>query len=252
MIRKSAVFVLLILSFFASGKELKTLIKEVKPSVVGVGVSTPMESPSNSLQGTGFVIGNGQYIVTNYHVVSEPLDPEKVQHRVVFSGHGPNKIVHKADMVGFDPVHDLAILKIKTNLTPMVLGSDYLVEEGESIAFTGFPIGAVLGLYPATHTGIVAAITPDVLPTRTTEHLTVNMLDRLKQRFLIYQLDATAYPGNSGSPLYKKDDGTVIGVINKVFVAEGKESVLSKPSGITYAIPIIHLRKLAAKHNVEI
>ena len=80
----------------------------------------------------------------------------------------------------------------------------------------------------------------------------VEYKDRLQKVFLIYQLDATAYPGNSGSPMYRSDTGVVVGVINKVFVAETKESVLSKPSGISYAIPVIHLRKLAAKSNIAL
>ena len=63
----------------------------------------------------------------------------------------------------------------------------------------------------------------------------------------MFQLDATAYPGNSGSPLYNPDTGAVIGIVNKVFVQESKENVLQKPSGISYAIPIRYARALLAK-----
>ena len=54
----------------------------------------------------------------------------------------------------------------------------------------------------------------------------------------IFQLDATAYPGNSGSLLYDPETGEVVGVINKVFVKESKEAFLEKPNGITYATPV--------------
>ena len=54
----------------------------------------------------------------------------------------------------------------------------------------------------------------------------------------VFQLDATAYPGNSGSLLYDPETGEVVGIINKLFVKESKEVVLEKPSGITYAIPV--------------
>ena len=63
------------------------------------------------------------------------------------------------------------------------------------------------------------------------------MVHRLSAPYEVFQLDATAYPGNSGSPLYHPDTGVVIGVINKVFVKESKENLLKEPSGITYAIP---------------
>ena len=60
----------------------------------------------------------------------------------------------------------------------------------------------------------------------------------------MYQLDATAYPGNSGSPLYDPETGVVIGVLNMVFVKSTKENVLSDPSGISYAIPVEYLQRL--------
>jgi S1-C subfamily serine protease len=66
----------------------------------------------------------------------------------------------------------------------------------------------------------------------------------------VFQLDATAYPGNSGSPLYHPETAEVIGVINKVFVKEGRENVLAKPSGITYAIPVQYARQLLQNAGV--
>ena len=54
--------------------------------------------------------------------------------------------------------------------------------------------------------------------------------------FPIFQLDATAYPGQSGSPLYDGASGEVVGIINMVLVKSTKESALSQPSGISYAI----------------
>ena len=60
----------------------------------------------------------------------------------------------------------------------------------------------------------------------------------------------TAYPGNSGSPVYHIESGEVVGVINKVFVSQGKESALSAPSGISYAIPVKHVDALLKKRNL--
>jgi len=67
--------------------------------------------------------------------------------------------------------------------------------------------------------------------------LTPELIKRLKASYEIFQLDATAYPGNSGSPLYEEQTGQVIGVINSVFVKRTKEAAIENPSGIAYAIP---------------
>ena len=65
--------------------------------------------------------------------------------------------------------------------------------------------------------------------------------------FPVFQLDATAYPGSSGSPVYDPENGDVIGIVNMVLVKGTKESVLSQPSGITYAVPSKYLKSLIDK-----
>lgn len=69
---------------------------------------------------------------------------------------------------------------------------------------------------------------------------------------MVYQLDVVAYPGNSGSPVYRADTTEVFAVVNKVFVKETKESAITRPSGITYAIPVSHITALARKHNIPL
>jgi S1-C subfamily serine protease len=54
---------------------------------------------------------------------------------------------------------------------------------------------------------------------------------------MVFQLDGIAYPGSSGSPLYDAETGVVYGVINMVFIKGKKESAITDPSGISYAIP---------------
>ena len=66
---------------------------------------------------------------------------------------------------------------------------------------------------------------------------------------MLYQLDATAFPGNSGSPVYEPATGRVIGIINKVIVKDTKESALSSPSGISYAVPVKYILKLLERAN---
>ena len=227
-------------------------IKVTSPSIVGIGIHTPIQSRQPQLVGTGFVVGDGSYIVTNYHVISKELDIEVVSNYVAMAGKGQLIRAHVLELIGHDPVHDLALLKIKgtTKLPPLSLAPDELTTSGVEVYFTGFPIGAVLGLYPASHRGMIAAVAPDIIPARNADQLTIDLLKRLKTPFLIYQLDATAYPGNSGSPVFDTETNQVIGVINKVFVSAGKESALTNPTGISYAIPIKNLRALAQRYEV--
>src|SRR5205085_5154797 len=121
-------------------------------------------------------------------------------------------------------------------------------KEGEGVLFTGFPIGGVLGIFPATHRGMISAITPIVIPQPTAANLDAHLYRRLTEgAFPVLQLDATAYPGNSGSPVYDPETGDVLGIVNMVFVKGTKETALTQPSGITYAIPAEHLKKLLEK-----
>ncbi|WP_281560895.1 serine protease [Thalassomonas sp. RHCl1] len=235
----------------AAQANLSQTLKKIKPSVVGIGVHTPTGRPKNDLRGTGFVVGNGQYVVTNAHVLPAELDKSLKQSIVVFSGSGKKPKTLKAKVIARSDYYDLAVLKFDAPALPaMKLAGGEYQSEGSYVAFTGFPIGSVLGLYPVTHRGIIASITPSVVPVADAGQLSIKMLKRMRDPYLVYQLDATAYPGNSGSALYDMESGEVIGIINKVFVQQTKEAVISNPSGITYAIPVKHLRDLLTEHNV--
>ena len=77
--------------------------------------------------------------------------------------------------------------------------------------------------------------------------LNSKMIRAMRDPFDVLQLDATAYPGNSGSPVYAQATGKVLGVINSVLVKETKEAAITKPSGISYAIPVKFVRDLLRK-----
>ena len=234
----------------ASAVSLPDLIDKTKKSIVAVGTYMPRRSPKGEFRGTGFAIGNGKLIVTNAHVLPDKLDIAKFETIAVFFHQKKQIKMVKVKTVAIDKVHDIAILKLLTDSLPVLKLDSTKVREGQSITFTGFPIGMVLGLYPVTHRGIVSAISPVVIPMLRSKQLNTKLLKRLREPFNVYQLDATAYPGNSGSPVYDTETGYVIGIVNKVFVKESKENVLSKPSGITYAIPIRHLNELLKKYKL--
>ncbi|KPJ90544.1 MAG: peptidase S1 [Gammaproteobacteria bacterium SG8_11] len=238
--------------FEAVAVEFPDTIQKVKESIVGVGTVQKTRTPPAQLLGTGFVVGDGLQVITNAHVLSKILDTEHYEQWVVFVGQGSSPEIRTAELVKSDSVHDLALLQIKGKPLPALkLGDSDSVREGERYAFTGFPIGAVLGLYPATHGAMISSITPIVIPASQSSQLNSQIINRLRSPFYIFQLDATAYPGNSGSPLYQMGSGTVVGIINMVFVKESKETVLSNPSGISYAIPSKYIKILLNQTEID-
>jgi S1-C subfamily serine protease len=226
-------------------------IQRVKGSVVAVGTFERTRSPQFQFLGTGFAVQDGSLIVTNAHVVARVLDPAQRETYAIMipqpDKDDPNKAqVREATQVATEPDSDLALLRISgPALPPLKLGQSADVKEGQEVLFTGYPIGAVLGPHPATHRAIIASVTPIAIPLSRAGELSPQTIRRLSAgQYPVFQLDATAYPGNSGSPLYDPGTGEVLGVINKVFVQGAKEAALTQPSGITYAIPANHLRSL--------
>ena len=219
---------------------LPDTIEKVRPSVVGIGTYKRTRSPSTKLEATGFAIRDGRHVVTNAHALADSLDRGEGEFQSVFVGRGNDGEVRRAEAIAVDEDQDLAVLRIEGDPLPaLTLGDSESVREGDLLAFTGYPIGLVLGLYPATHRGIVAAVTPLAVPAGRGRELDARTLRRLRnQPPGVFQLDATAYPGNSGSPLYDPVSGEVVGIINRVLVQGSRERVLSHPSGISYAIPV--------------
>mgnify|MGYP000334879688 CR=1 FL=1 len=233
-------------------KTLPQVIQQIKPSIVGVGTLQATRRPSSKLMGTGFVVADGYHVITNYHVIPKNIDIEKNEQLVIFYRQNKQVKYRKVRVLAKDKRHDLALLRMEERKFPALkIESSRKVQEGEAIAFTGFPIGAVLGLFPVTHRGIISSISPVVIPAPSSATLSIEMIKRLRDPYFVYQLDATAYPGNSGSPMFDSRNGKVLGVINKVFVKESKESILQKPSGITYAIPAKHIIKLLKDNKIK-
>lgn len=230
--------------------ELADTVPRIKASVVAIGTFQRTRNPAFQFRGTGFVVGDGRHIATNAHVLPESIATDRMEALVVLvPGADRKAVVRPVSTVATVRDHDLALLRFNEGgaLPALKLAPGDTVREGQAVAFTGFPIGNVLGLSAVTHRGIVSAITPIGIPQARARDLKPALVRTLGAGvFRVYQLDATAYPGNSGSPLYDPDSGEVLGVLNMVFVKSKKENVLSDPSGISYAIPVEHLRGLLA------
>lgn len=218
---------------------LPQTIKAVKPSIVAIAIEDPVGPTRYKLLGTGFAIRDGSTVVTNAHMFQATLSGQ--QRYVVLSGQANSSKRHLILKQKIFEHVDLALLQIDGKLATLTLAPAQLVQEGSDLAFTGYPITDVLGLYPATHRATLSAVTPIVIPQVSSQSISAEMIRLLRDPIMIYQLDATAYPGNSGSPLYDVTTGQVVGIINMVYVKRTKEAVLADPSGISYAIPLQYL-----------
>lgn len=220
-------------------------LQALKPGVVGVGVFRPSGSPRGNLQGTGFAVLDGRYVVSCAHIFAKALDSEKKETHAIFIGRDRQMTVRGARVIATDQARDLALLKIEGEPLPALkLGDSDRVREGWQLYFTGYPIGSVLGLNPSTHRAGLAAIIPIFTPVAAAWQLNARTLRQAKEPYEVFELDAVAYPGNSGSPVWHPETGEVLGVVNSVYVKGAKEAALSAPSGISYAIPAKYVQRL--------
>ncbi len=241
--RRCAVLAVLVLAtapWLPLQAELVEAVARVKPSVVIVGTFRSTDSPRFRLRGTGFVVATGNTAVTNAHVLPEPTENAEGMTLVVQVRISPQELgMRTATVLEIDRIHDLALLRFDGAAVPALkLADSDAVREGQSVAFTGFPIGGALGFSPVTHRATVSAITPAALPAPSSRLLSEATIRGVRAgTFDIFQLDGTAYPGNSGGPLFDASSGDVVGVINMVLIKGTREGALSQPSGISYAIP---------------
>jgi S1-C subfamily serine protease len=229
--------------------DLRAVVARVRPSVVPVGTYSPTATPRFGFRGSGFVVGDGHLVVTNAHVLPAAEPEAGTRLAILAQNAAPGREagdLRFGTLAAVDRTHDLALLRIDgPPLAPLGLGGRESPAEGRSIALMGFPVGGALGYSPVTHRGIVASVTTVALPAPTAAQLDPRALARLRAgNFEVLQLDATAYPGNSGGPVLDADTGEVIGVVNMVLVRGSRETALSAPTGISYAIPVRHVRAL--------
>jgi putative serine protease PepD len=201
---------------------LSAMVPLVMPSVVTVSSA----SSQGSSLGSGFVIGEAGYILTNEHVIYG------------LAGHGltvtlADNTLLPATVVGRDPESDLAVLKVaRENLAAVHLADSDTVTVGDAV----FAIGAPLALPGTVTAGIVSAVD------RTIETRDVGGVQRY---YAAIQTDAAVNRGNSGGPLFDYL-GRVVGInsVIKSLVDDGAET---GNIGIAFAIPINHAIRVASE-----
>jgi serine protease Do len=239
------------LSFSAHADDLPKIVREAKGSVLAVGTFAPLRNPQFRFAGTGFVIGDGLTLVTNAHLVPQTLDvpgKEVIAVARAKGGGGTDIESFTAEVIKIDRGDDLAVLRIKSEvaLPALRLAKSERLEEGTGIAMLGYPLGVTLGLIPAVHRGVVSALAPLAVPKLNSQQVDARTIRRMRGDVenTIYQLDAVAYPGNSGSPLLSTTTGEVVGIINAGLVKGTREAAATNPTGISYAVPVDSLHKL--------
>jgi S1-C subfamily serine protease len=215
-----------VVSSHGSSFDPEAVYQEAAPGVVtirsifsGGELSSVLGGSGSAAQGSGFVISDGGEIATNAHVVTDgeggggPIHEAKEVY-VQFADR--NQVA--ADIVGFDPNADVALLKVDPSgldLHPLQLATNEQVQVGQPVAAIGSPFGEDRSL----SVGVVSA-TDRSIPALT--------------RFQIegaVQTDASINPGNSGGPLLDAD-ANVVGINQQINTTSGGNE------GVGFAVPI--------------
>ncbi len=178
---------------------------EINTNIYGQVVQT-------AASGSGFIISQDGYIVTNYHVI-EDASAIKV---TLYDGTS-----YPATLVGGDEENDIAVLKIEaTGLTPVVIGSSDELVVGEPVYAIGNPLGELT--FSLTG-GYVSALNRNV-----------TMSDGRRMNYI--QTDTAINSGNSGGALFNQY-GQVVGIVSAKLSSSGSSTEASV-EGIGFAIPI--------------
>jgi S1-C subfamily serine protease len=213
----------------ASGFDAARVYREAAPGVVTIRSvfgesSNPLTGGPSAAEGSGFVLDDEGRIVTNAHVVTDGSGGSREEAKAVFVEF-PDRNVVSAEIVGFDPFADVALLKVEPDglaLHPLELGDDHEVVVGQPVAAIGSPFGEQQSL----SSGIVSA----------TER-SVRSLTQFQIEGAI-QTDASINPGNSGGPLLDAR-ARVIGINQQIETNSGAND------GVGFAVPVS-----AVKHSV--
>lgn len=164
----------------------------------------PRDAPPARGAGSGFIVSEDGYILTNAHVVA---DADQVTVRLT------DRREFQAEVVGVDERTDMAVIKIEAENLPTVrFGNPDRLEPGQWVVAIGSPFG----LENSVTAGIVSATSRAVGPGSSVPFI---------------QTDVAVNPGNSGGPLFNLE-GEVVGVNSMIFSRTGGYM------GLSFAIPI--------------
>ncbi len=190
-----------------------------------VGITTPVtytnyfgQNSSSAVSGSGFVIRDDGYILTNYHVIEYAAE---YGYDVTVMLHDGSR--YKAEIIGTEEYNDIAVLKITADgLESAALGDSEALAVGDDVFAVGNPLGE---LEFSMSSGHVSALDRKVVTEENGD--AINM----------FQVDAAVNEGNSGGPVYNSN-GQVVGVVTAKYSMTGVE-------GLGFAIPINDAKAIA-------
>jgi S1-C subfamily serine protease len=204
------------------GFDAARVYEEAAPGVVTI---RSVFGSAGAAEGSGFVLNAKGEIVTNAHVITDESTGDREPAEQVYVEF-PDRNVVPAEIVGFDPFVDIALLRIEPNgfqLRPLALGDDASLRVGQPVVAIGSPFGEQQSL----SVGVVSAT-----------DRAVKSLTQFEISGAI-QTDASINPGNSGGPLL--DAGArVIGVNQQIETNSGAND------GVGFAVPVS-----AVKHSIS-
>ena len=187
--------------------------KEIYQNNVESVVSIEVRSSYSKGYGTGFIISEEGYIVTNYHVVENARECYVTLY---------DDSVYTAEIVGYEATNDIAVIKIKPQGTihSLVYGNSSDLSVGDNVYVIGNPLGDLT--FTLTN-GVVSALNRLI---ETGDGISINM----------FQTNAAINSGNSGGPVFD-EHGYVIGIASAKYAAASIE-------GLSFCIPIDDVRSM--------
>lgn len=200
----------------AEESSIAAVAEKVGPSVVSIVTQARTSSSlygarSSEAAGTGIIVSKDGYVMTNNHVV------ESAETVSVIDSNG--ELYEDVEVIGRDPLNDIAFLKIdsETTFTVAELGNSSTLRTGQQVV----AIGNALGQYKNTVTSGIVSGTGRPVTASTGSGTTESLTD-------LIQTDTSINPGNSGGPLVNMT-GQVIGI---------NTAIVENANGIGFAIPI--------------
>ena len=206
----------------AEAGTVQAVAEAVQPAVVSIRLLTE----DNAISGSGSIISQDGYVLTNNHVVEGAADGRAEMTVTLQDGS-----THRAKFIAGDSNTDVAVIKVEdvSNMPTITIGNSDDLAVGQNVV----AIGAPLGLEQTVTTGIVSALNR---PVRAGEGGEATIIDAI-------QTDAAINPGNSGGPLVNMN-GELIGM-NSVIASTNNGSEEAGSIGLGFAIPANFARRTA-------